>query len=159
MYNLEEIIDLFVASEIANKEIYNFLKKCKITLLKAKIINQIKMFIHPSVIDDLNKKINYYISELKSDKFDLKTYKKIIDFSSRKGIYEFEYDFAALVECIKLKDMNIGQIVNYYFLELVSMMDGFNYNNPEIVEDKVSIYNDKMNELSLRINNSLDKRE
>ena len=55
--------------------------------------------------------------------------------------------------------MNIGQIINYYFLDLASQLDGFNYDNSERIEDKVSAYNDKMNELSLRINNSLDNKE
>lgn len=158
MYSTKEIFDLYISARRINKEILEYLNKCKITLLKARIINRIKMFIDSKELRELSNKINHYIDELKSDKFDLKTYKKIIYFANKNCINEFEYDFAALLKCIEMKDENIGEYINYYIINLTYIIGNINCINPDVVEDKSSLYNEKMNELSLRINNSLDKK-
>lgn len=158
MYNTEQIFDLYINARRINKEVMKYLKKCKITLLKARIINLLKIYIDPNELRKINKMIDYFINELKSDQFDLKTYKKIIYFANKNCVDEFDLEFAQLLKCIQMKDENIGEFVDYNILNLTYIIGNINCINPNIVEDESSLYNEKMNELSLKINNSLDKK-
>lgn len=159
MFKTEEIMDIYLNSRSINEQMLDYVRKCRIGLLKVTVLNLILNFADNSLISEANQKMSLYTKELKEDKYYLKQFKKIIYKLYINGINSFDYDFGALIECIGIKDKSIGNYTKYYVKKIQSQANDRGY--PYIKEEeKIDEYNNKMDTLLLKLqNNTLDNNK
>lgn len=150
MYDIYKIFDLYLKSRSINEDILVYLKKCRILLIKIKILNSFFDLVDGDLLNESINFNNISLNELKDDKKNLKIIKRILYKANKLYINDFEEDFANIIICIKLKDIHISDVMEYYIKKMHSQVvnEGYPYIKPE---NKIEEYNGQLDTFILRL--------
>ena len=150
MYEMADVIDYYLSSKDANDFMINYLKKCRLTLLKINILNRLFDIADSKLVSEATNNTQLYLEEAKLDRYYLKQIKKIMDKVALNGVNMFEEDFVSLIVCIEIKNKHMANLENYYIEKLTSQVNNHGYPTPQD-EDRIEEYNGKIATLVKRL--------